>query len=277
MAVIETGAVGSARSLSAIRYAAALTKNPTSHDTILPKRQVRLATSIGAVVLAALSLCDCVGGKRQSRRCEWPAETPRRLDLAQSADRAHLRRDAESAETIAIHYADVSPARRKGRREYDQARDECMASLFGTVARTHGLDIGLVRGYTAVRNELYDAIVLLSFTVLYAFTAHTLAGRLARRFRADERNVAVLAAIGLSFSSALVAMMVFPLWAETVESVRLGSWHLSYRAERLPWRHHPVLLFTSCVGLFLVISFLRYSRSPRRAGGELRDQGRALG
>src|SRR5213078_1242861 len=98
-----------------------------------------------------------------------------------------------------------------------------MASLFGAVARTHGLDIGLVRGYTALRNELYDAIVLLSFTVLYASTAYTLA----RRFRADERNVAVLAAIGLSFTSALVAMMVFPLWTETAESFRLGSWHLS--------------------------------------------------
>src|SRR5438132_14247599 len=205
-----------------------------SWNTTLLKRSARLATSIGTVVLAALALVGCVGSKRQSRRCEWPTETPRRLDLAQSAgrlcwpltsprlplatetprrldlaqsaDRAHLRRDAESAETIAIHYADVSPARRKGPQEYDQARDECMASLFGAVARTHGLDIGLVRGYTALRNELYDAIVLLSFTVLYAFTAYALAGRLARRFRADERNVAVLAAIGLSLTSALVAM-----------------------------------------------------------------------
>jgi len=236
-----------------------------SWNTTLLKRSARLATSIGTVVLAALALGGCVGSKRQSRRCEWPTETPRRLDLAQSADRAHLRRDAESAETIAIHYADVSPARRKGPQEYDQARDECMASLFGAVARTHGLDIGLVRGYTALRNELYDAIVLLSFTVLYAFTAYALAGRLARRFRADERNVAVLAAIGLSFTSALVAMMVFPLWTETAESFRLGSWHLSYRAERLPWRHHGVPLFTSCVGLFLLILLVRFRRSLGRA------------
>jgi len=239
-----------------------------SRDTTLPKRSARLATFIGTVGLTALALGDCVGRTRQSRRCEWPTETPRRLDLAQSADRVHLRKDAESAETIAIHYADVSPARRKGRQEYDQARDECMASLFDAVARTHGLDIGLVRGYTAVRNELYDAIVLLSFTVLYAFIAHTLAGRLARRFRADERNVVALAAIGLSFSSALVAMMVFPIWTETAESFRLGSWHLSYRAERLPWRHHTVLLFTGCVGLFLLISLVRFRRSLGRAGAE---------
>ena len=90
-------------------------------------------------------------------------------------------------------------------------------------------------------------------------------GRLARRFRADERNVAVLAAIGLSFSSALVAMMVFPIWTETAESFRLGSWHLSYRAERLPWRHHGVPLFIGCVGVFLLISLVRFRRSLGRA------------
>src|SRR5207249_9783000 len=202
---------------------------------------------------------------RQAARSDWQQESPRRRDLAQSADRVHLRKDAESAETIAIHYADVSPAQRKVRQEYDQARDECMASLFGAVAHSHGLDIGLVRGYTAVRNELYDAIVLLSFTVLYVFTAHTLAGRLARRFRADERNVAVLAAIGLSFSSALVAMMVFPIWTETAESFRLGSWHLSYRAERLPRRHHGVSLSISCFGLPLLSFLVRFRRSLGRA------------
>src|SRR5439155_426807 len=94
------------------------------------KAEVVHGARFGTVGLAALALGDCVGRTRQSRRCEWPTETPRRLDLAQSADRVHLRKDAESAETIAIHYADVSPARRKGRQEYDQARDECMASLF---------------------------------------------------------------------------------------------------------------------------------------------------
>src|SRR2546430_15178509 len=93
-----------------------------SWNTTLLKRSARLATSIGTVVLAALALGGCVGSKRQSRRCEWPTETPRRLDLAQSADRAHLRRDAESAETIAIHYADVSPARRKGPQERSEER-----------------------------------------------------------------------------------------------------------------------------------------------------------
>src|SRR5204863_26289 len=64
-----------------------------SWNTTLLKRSARLATSIGTVVLAALALGGCVGSKRQSRRCEWPTETPRRLDLAQSADRAHLHRD----------------------------------------------------------------------------------------------------------------------------------------------------------------------------------------
>src|SRR5947199_10360782 len=99
-----------------------------SRDTTPPKRSARLATFLGTVGLTALALGDCVGRTRQSRRCEWPTETPRRRDLAQSADRAHLRKDAESAQTIAIHYANVLPARRKGRQECDQAGHECMGS-----------------------------------------------------------------------------------------------------------------------------------------------------
>lgn len=88
-------------------------------------------------MLVAFVLAACAGGERESRMCQWPPESCRQLDLTRSADRTHLRRDAESAETMVIHYADVSPARRQGMNEYRQVRDECMASLFGAVARNH--------------------------------------------------------------------------------------------------------------------------------------------
>lgn len=222
-----------------------------------------LTASIEVVVLATLILTACAGGERQSRLCEWPAETYRRLDLTRSADRTHLRHDAESAETIAIHYADVSPARQKGRKEYAQARDECMESLFGAVARNHGLDIERIRAYTTVRTGRFDAIVLVSFGVIYALVTYALAGRIARHMGAEDWRVAALAIIGLSLGAAVVAMMGFDMWATAAESLRLGSWHLSYRADRLPWRHHGVLLFSGSVGLFWLISLLRYHRSRR--------------
>src|SRR2546429_8599777 len=116
-----------------------------SWNTTLLKRSARLATSIGTVVLAALALGGCVGSKRQSRRCEWPTETPRRLDLAQSGDRAHVRRDAESAVAIAIHYYYGSTSLRNGPQQYAQAPYPFMASLLCCVARTSDHHIVLSR------------------------------------------------------------------------------------------------------------------------------------
>lgn len=218
-------------------------------------------------ILVAVALAACAGGERQVRRCEWPTETYRRLDLTRSADRTHLRIDAESAETIAIHYADVSPARQKGRKEYAQARDECMQSLFGAIARNHALDIEVVRAYTTVRNRRFDALVLISFAVVYALAAYALAGLIARRFGADDWRLAAVAVIALSFGATIAAMMVFDIWAGTAESLRLGSWHLSYRGDRLPWHHHRVLFFTSSIGLFWLVSLLRYRRQRRLLAG----------
>lgn len=231
------------------------------------KRGKALTGSVDVVVLATVTLIACAGGERQSRVCEWPAETYRRLDLTRSADRTHLRRDAESAETIAIHYADVSPARRKGKKEYAHALDECMESLFGAVARNHGLDIDRVRAYTTMRNGRFDAMVLVSFGVIYAIAAYALAGRIARQTGTEDWRVAAFAVIGLSLGAAVVAIMVFDMWASTAENLRLGSWHLSYREDRLPWGHHRVVLFTGSVGLFWLMSLLRFRRSLRVANG----------
>ncbi len=226
-------------------------------------------TASGAVaVLSALILAACGGGEPQPRRCELPAESARPLDLTRSADRTHLRLDAEGAENIAIHYADVSPARRKGEKEYAAALDECMQSLFGAVARAHRLDVERVRAYTAVRDGRFDAMVLVSFGALFALAAWAVAGRLVQGIGTDDWRVAALAVIGLSLGAAVVAMMTFDIWATAAENLRLGTSHLSYREERLPWRRHGVLLFSSSVGLFWLIALLRYRRAlPHVADG----------
>jgi len=217
-------------------------------------------------IIVAVALISCGRGERESRVCAWPVEAYRRLDLMRSADRAHLRHDAQSAETIAIHYADVSPARRKGMEEYAQARDECMESLFGAVARNHALEIELVRSYTTMRNRWFDATVLVSFVVVYALVAHALAGLVARRVGVEEWPVAAVAVTALSVGAAQVATMAFDMWAVTAESLRLSSWHLSYRVDRLPWQHHHPLIFAASVGVFWLIALLRYRREHRALG-----------
>jgi hypothetical protein len=212
-------------------------------------------------VLAALSLATCAQTDGRTRTCDFPREEPRRLDLTRSVDQAHLRDDAESAETIAIHYADVSPSRRQGRDEYRKERDACLASLFSAVARNHAVDVAIVREYATGRSRGFDAAVLIAFGVGYGLAVYTLSGVIIRRFAPDGGRATMVAAIPLSIGVAVAGLMLFGMWAGTAESLRLGSWHLSYRGERLPWRQHRVWLFMGAVGLFWLASLLRYRRA----------------
>ncbi|MPZ19396.1 MAG: hypothetical protein GEV06_15990 [Luteitalea sp.] len=176
-----------------------------------------------------------------------------------------MRRDAESAETIAIHYADVvAPARQEGWEAYGQTRNQCMAFLFGTVSRIHAVDIALVRAYATRRNDPFDVMVLVSFAVVYAFGAYVLAGFVTHRFAVDEWRAAAVALTILSLGAAMAALMALHVWASLAESLRLGSGHLSYRAERLPLHQQGISLFAAGVGLFWLISVLRYLPAIRR-------------
>jgi hypothetical protein len=225
---------------------------------------IRQSCAVGCTLLI-LAVAGCAGRVREVRKCDRPPDPNRALDLTQAADRTHLRHDAESAETIAIHYSDVSPARRQGKAEYAHARDECMDSLFAAIARTHGLDTAQVRAYTAVRDRRFDAGVTISFALLYALVAFVLAGSIVRAWGRDDRAVALVWLIGLSCSAAIIATMAFDLWATTAESLRLGSWHLSYRAARLPWNGHRVMFLTGSVGLFWLITLARLGRRVDRS------------
>jgi hypothetical protein len=218
------------------------------------------------LAILALGLTACVASRQDHRTCTLTPEAYRRLDLTRWADQEHLRRDAETAETIAIHYADVSPARRRGKEEYTQARDNCMQALFVAVAQNHSLDTAVVRAYTTVRNSWFDGTVLVSFAVLFALVAYGLAGRMIRLTVTEDLRLVAVAVIAIALAAALLGMMFLDMWSTTVESLRLGSWHLSYRADRIPWTHHRSWLFTGSVALFCLITLLRYARWRRLLG-----------
>ena len=213
-----------------------------------------------SMVTLALGLTACVSSGQEPRTCSMAPEAYGRLDLTRSSDQEHLRRDAESAETVAIHYADVSPARGRGQAEYTQARDDCMQALFIAVAQNHGIDTVVVRKYTAVRDRLFDGTVLVSFGLLFALVAYGLAGRAVHHPMTEDPRLVAAAVIALALAAAIIGTMAVDLWSTTMESLRLGSWHLSYRADRIPWAHHRSMLFTGGVGLFCLIAFLRSDR-----------------
>ncbi len=214
-----------------------------------------LFIAIGGVISQRLPAPAADG---RDRRCELPADSVRPLDLSRPEDRAHLRDDAATAESWAIAYADVSPARRKSAAAYEQATNDCMAMLFSQVSRIHTVAPDVVREFSRRRNRWFDAMVFLALGTMYVMAAHTVAGRIARRFPVDEWVAGAFATLALSLASAFVALSIGDTLSIAAEILRVGNGHLGYRADRLPWRQHRLFVFAVGVGLFWLLALLRY-------------------
>ena len=225
------------------------------------------------LVFLAVTVAGCgrPGDRPVSSNCEWADEGSRSLNLQTTADRRHLRDDAVTAEDVAIRWADRYAGLRSGHfrgfPEYGRRRDECMEALFRGVATHHRVDVALVRQYRLVRDNVMDSAVILGFGVLYAMAAYGLAGRIRRRFPPDEWPPFLIATVAVSVFASIIGVMVGDLWSVTMENLRLGSGHLSYRMDRIPWRQHRAQLFACGVVVFWLAAALR-SRVGTRGNGE---------
>ena len=47
-------------------------------------------------------------------------------------------------------------------------------------------------------------------------------------------------------------------WSITAESIRVGTGHLSYRVDRLPWVQHRIGFFVLCVAVFWSAAVVRF-------------------
>ena len=214
------------------------------------------------VVVALAVAAGCIDRTRVNERCEWfPEVVSPNLSERLFAD--HLHRDIELAVELAVRYADTVAQQRSGYKGHGglidggRLRDECMATLLSAIAETHDVPLSRV---VAARSDGYrpvawDAIVLLLYTVLYGCSSLLIARLLSRRFPADEGWAAVAAPAVVSPGIGAMGVMVFQLWAMTLEIVRLGNGHLSgYRADWNPWLEHIAILYVGGVLLFLMIA-----------------------
>jgi hypothetical protein len=204
-------------------------------------------------ITITFTACARPGDYPISSNCAWIEDDNHTLNLQKLADRRHLRRDAETAEDVAIRWADryfgLGP-------EYEPRRDQCMAALFEGVARQHGVDVALVRQYSSQRDMIVDSAVILTFVILYSFAAYVFAGRILKRFTLDEPGfwvMTVTMAIGVS----LVGLMISMLGSIVVEEFRLGSGHLSYRMNRIPFRQHLAVLFLCGTVIFALATWAK--------------------
>jgi hypothetical protein len=208
----------------------------------------------------ALGSCACTGAR--SSDCAWPDEPAAALDLARISQRRHLIADARAAEQIAIHHADVTRGRRSGHfagnDEYRETRDRCFAAQSTTIAARHNLRPAQVTEAAAQRDVLVDTLILLVLAGMFAFAANGLARRIFERFPRDEPWPALTSAAAGAVFLSIAGVVGGGLGATIVEMVRLGSLHMSYRAERLPWNQHWLALGIAAFALFSIVAAIRW-------------------
>ena len=213
------------------------------------------------LLIATITLAGCArpGDHPISSNCVWTEPDIHPLQLTRISDRRHLRFDAVTAEDMAIRWSDIHFGLRP---EWDQKCYDCMQTLFQGIAKHHSVDVAIVRQYSAERDPLVDAPVILSFGLLYLFVAYIFTGRMLRRFPANDSTFWIMTLI-LAAGVSLVAVMVGGLASIVIENIRLNSAHLSYRMNRIPFRQHWAMLFVCGFVVFWLVALMR-RRTVRR-------------
>src|SRR5260370_14158266 len=108
------------------------------------------------------------------------------------------------------------------------------------------------------RDIVADSAVILGFAVLYALAGYGLAGVIRRRFPSDEWRAFAIATVAMSVLASIVGVILGDFWSVLIENLRMGSGHLSYRINRIPWRFHWGAAFICCLVVFLLAAAGRF-------------------
>jgi hypothetical protein len=213
-----------------------------------------------ALSLLPLLVCSAAFAEPDWRNtdCQWPEAAAVPLDLGNREQRKHLKTDAELAEDLAIRFADKHVGQNPG---YGEARDRCMATLFSTVAKNHGVTIEQIREVLVERPFAFDAAVLLCFTPLYFLLAYLVVRRLSRRFPLQAGLPSVAVFIMAAIFTSIIGIVLLETFSFIPEVLRLGNDHLSYRALRIPWMYNRIPLFAGGVFLYLLAAAHRYRKN----------------
>jgi hypothetical protein len=207
--------------------------------------------TLAASLFLLICCVACADRARVNTNCIWIARPHASLDA-----------DALFAEDLAIRYADAHRGHRsghyKGLAEYERAREQCMAALFDAVARGHGVSTDDVRGALTHRRTAVDAAVIGSFFVLYGIVAAVMAGWIFRSFSLTHMWTAVAAALVASVPVGVAGWISGGLWSATLEMIRIGNDHVSYRGERAPWARHQIEFLTACIVVFWLAAAVRH-------------------
>ncbi len=216
------------------------------------------------------TLSGCTRHTQPNSSCEWPKETATgALNPSQPSQQRHLSDEAEFAEDLAIRYADSRSGPHSGHfegmAEYGRTRNQCISALFKAIGTSHSVPEEQVRRSLGHRRTNVDLAVMLSFGLLFGFSANLVARGIVRRYPADEgwAGPVVMTAFTAIAGSAF-GVLAGEQWALALESLRLGNGHLSYRVERVSWAQHRFGIFLGGMILFGLISGFQYYRARIR-------------
>jgi len=222
--------------------------------------------ALGLVI--SLTFTGCVRREGRNSQCIWPEEPgARTLDPSRGGDARHIREDVELAEELAVEYMDAQRRSQSGRqRPPSEVMNTCRNSLLKQISTSHNVPPGEMLQFFGRRSLVTDLTVIVPFLLLYGVLAMLLAGRLGRRYPPEDSMTAAIAMTLLcSLAFGVGGLLLGEEWSLTAEGLRLGTGHLSYRADRLPWAHHRIGFFVLCVALFWLAAAVRFGVRQRRS------------
>jgi hypothetical protein len=210
------------------------------------------------IVVASVSLSTCSRRAGLNFDCAWVRDPVFNVDFDTESHVRHLLDDVRAAEELAIRYGDRIAGWRlvatfgivsrhgglKDRNAGQLAHQKCIATLFNTIASTHGLTVSDIAD---VRPRLMERGIDLPVTgpvaLLFAFALRRFTRWLRSRFEADEWVGWVVATVIGSIILTTVVLAIGAAWAVLVEIVRLGNEHVGYRGRAESLRANFLVMF----------------------------------
>ena len=218
----------------------------------------RFLAALGLVI--SLAFTGCIRREGRNSDCIWPEVNARPLDPSRGGDARHLREDVELAEDLAVRYMDAQRRSQSAQlRPPGEVMNTCRNSLLKQISTSHNVSPREVVQFFGRRSLAIDLAVILPFFLLYALAAMLLAGWLLRRYPPEESMTAALVmSLLCSLAFGVGGLLLGEEWSTMAESIRVGTGHLSYRVDRLPWVQHRIGFFVLCVAVFWSAAVVRF-------------------
>lgn len=213
-----------------------------------------------ALTVCIVASSGCLPAARINSACRWSDHAVLPSAEGQTI-RAHLVEDIRIAKDLGIRYADASEGRPPGP-AWLRARVSCTERSFAEIAREHHVSISDVTAMSTARELWIDLLaVFLPAAILFAAVSLVLVSKIVGAHELKERGAAVAQLTVLTPLAAGVAAGLTQIWGVTVEQLRLGNGHISYRGFELPATRHGWLLWVLAMALFAGIGVWKLLRT----------------